>query len=160
MDGRRSAAAVAMLAACAAVVGCGGDDKKDTGSDAAKAARTLKRPILAPCAAPEFAKPRITRPQNNVWSLQYTRVKRPPRRQRGASRTILLVEHPPGVPPSAEFGRGAKQVRIAGRRVAFNQRSAKSPFYSVQWKTKRALYTMIADGRHPAAVRRFIGCLP
>jgi hypothetical protein len=155
VDGRRSILRIAVLAACAAVAGCGGGDDKDTPPENP---RTLKRPILAPCAAPDFAKPRITRAQTSVWSLQYTRVKKPPRRETGASRTVLLVEYPPAAPRSRKFG--GKQVRLAGRRVAYNDPSGKSPFYTAQWRTKRALYTLLADGTHPAAVKRFIGCLP
>ncbi|MDQ4040601.1 MAG: hypothetical protein M3141_02490 [Actinomycetota bacterium] len=147
---------MAVLAACAAVAGCGGgDDDKDAPPENP---RTLKRPILAPCAAPDYARPRITRAQPSVWSLQYTRVKPPRRREAGASKTILLVEYPPAAPRSRKFA--GKPVTLAGRRVTYNDPSSKSPFYTAQWRTKRALYTLLADGTHPAAVRRFIGCLP
>jgi hypothetical protein len=156
----RGTTTIALLAATIAVSGCGNDKPKSNANTNAKAASTLPRPIPAPCAAPQFAPPRITHARPNVWSLQYTRTKPPPPSQQGASRTILLVEFPPASPHRANFAPHAKQATIAGHRVSVQDLSSKTPFYSAQWKTQKALYTMVADGTNPTAVKQFIACLP
>jgi hypothetical protein len=158
MDGRRSIGAAVALAVCATVAGCGGND--DKGKRSAAAGTVLGNAILAPCAAPQFAKPRIRKLPRSGWSLDYRRVKPPPRGETGASETVLVVEYPPTTPKPAKFDPEAREATIGGRRIAYTEPSSKSPGYRAQWKTDRALYTLIATGTHPASVSQFVSCLP
>jgi hypothetical protein len=162
MDGSSAIrAATAALAACATLAACGNDDKPKNTRPAANTGpgHTLKRPYLATCAAPQFAKPRILNLRPNVWSLQYTRVKPPPPNATGASTTVLIVEYPPATHRVASFGPHTQHTTIAGRRLDYHDPNNKSPFYTARWQTKNAFYTLIANGTNPASLQHLIPCL-
>lgn len=152
----------ALLVACVLANGCGNDN--GGGNDAKRSSRSLDRPIYPRCTAKgfvkQFARPIAGTGSERAWSLTYSRPTSPIRPlPSNATRTVLIVESSPAKPPAKDL-RGAKQVTIGGHRVSYRAPGKKGGAFAAQWKTDRALYTLVADGADNATVRRFIACLP
>jgi len=78
---------------------------------------------------------------------------------------VLLVEYPPTnrrLAPPAQ----AKTVTVAGRRISVTTPGGGSNVYTAQWKTRRAVYSVLAQtSKNPRAltpppIERLVTCLP
>jgi hypothetical protein len=162
--------ALALLGACAALFGCGGDDDDDAdGEGGARigAGPDLERAYLArsgpDCRFPEFGKPQTqqiigTTGGGKAWQVVYL----PPRGatpRPGETTNVMIVEESPKV--EAKFGvEGGQTVTVAGRSVSLAEPSAEEDLYLAQWITEKARYTVLADGNTSTVLERFIACLP
>lgn len=171
MDGMRAICAAGALAVGGWLVGCGDDEdkKKSKSESAAKAAQVnkkgLPKAILPTCGVKQFPpKPQVrsvpTPDGGHVWSIGYTMdASRAAKLKPGASTSIVIIEYPPAGPAAAK---GAKFQTIAGRRVAFSSPGKKQKVgaFTAQWKTDRARYTVLANGRDPSTIKGIIPCMP
>lgn len=154
-----------MLAGCVLVAGCGGDDGDGKGSDGKRSRLNLDRPIHARCGTEGFAKPRITPvgtgdEGGNAWSLHYSLSPAGKRKAKtGDTTTMLIVEFSPDAPKPKQSG-GLQKIVVAGRQVELRPAGGRARVSLAQWKTKRATYTGVADGRKPTTLKRFIACMP
>jgi hypothetical protein len=71
---------------------------------------------------------------------------------------VLVLEQSPELPRTS-VARGHPVV-IAGRRVSFRAPDAKSDAFLAAWNTKRARYVVLANGKRPTTLKRFVACLP
>jgi hypothetical protein len=71
---------------------------------------------------------------------------------------LLLVEYPP-VLPGGEVKGGHLQM-ISGRRVSYYVRPAPNYGFAGRWKTRSAVYVLVANGTNPGIFERAVGCLP
>jgi hypothetical protein len=162
MYGRRiscfAVVGVCLLAACGNDEG--GDDKGASATD-----DKLDRPVYPRCGTDGFAKPTVQELESpgvdgHVWSVRYTRrgsANQAP--QPGQTTSLLVVESPPATALPKNPGLLKEQV-IADRRVLFASPTPKSRVFAAQWKTKRAFYSLLANGKQETTVKRFIACLP
>jgi hypothetical protein len=153
MDGRRLTSLGVACCMCGALAACGGDD--DDGD------RGLTRAVHATCGTEEFARPRTSEltpagSDRRSWRVEYRR-NRPPRP--GQTQTVLIIEVASSIAPPKPAP-GSENLVIAGRRVSFRSPAPTAPGFAAQWRTERAFYTLVADGKQPATVRKFISCLP
>jgi hypothetical protein len=151
-----------------AVAGCGnsGEKKASGGNGSGKTPRrsgpSLSRPVYPRCAFPTFAKPTASPTTafggSKAWQLSYRPQplsRTPPPEQ---TSNVLIVEQSPVLPPPS-VTRGHATV-VAGRRVSLRAPDATSDGFVAAWRTRRARYVVLANGKRPATLKRFIACLP
>jgi hypothetical protein len=168
MGGRRISCAALALGAWL-LVGCGDDGDDKTGKANAKAGKSapgqLERPVHARCGTEGFARPKVAQVPSDgvggpVWSLQYVRrgtAGQPP--VEGQTTLVLVVESSPAIKlpkPTAVL----KEQVIGGRRIYFAPPAGKVTVFTAQWKTTRAVYSLVANGKQTTTVKRFIACMP
>lgn len=169
MDGRQLRVGVVATVLTVGLAACGGDGGKDTARPAttereSRRAVGLAQPVYPRCVPPGFSKPRVRQLEEgdepgsqSTWSLTYNRL-RPSRPTQTTS--VLIIEVAADTPLPRKPRPPARVVAISGRRVFFRSPSATTRAFAAEWKTSRAYYSAVANGREPAAIRRFIACLP
>jgi hypothetical protein len=163
----RHALSALILAGAVSLPACGSSSTSRSQSSPGKppaVSASLRRPLFAPCVPKTVGKPgaaRITAtfgPKRlGGWRVTYTLAAAT---GGGAKQTtlLLLLEYPPAL-PSGFINHGHFRI-IAGRRVSFLVRPAPTFGFAARWKTRSALYIVIANGTRPAVLERVIGCLP
>jgi hypothetical protein len=151
-----------------AFAGCGGDGEGE-GSHAKTAggratttpAPALSSPIRPRCKFRAFRHPTVQRTigpgGGHGWQVSYL----PPALSRvrpGQTTNVLIVEQSPALPASGV--EGGQTIIVAGRRVSFRTPAAKTGTFLAEFKTKRARYTVLANGDRPTTLKKFIACLP
>jgi hypothetical protein len=73
---------------------------------------------------------------------------------------VVIVESSPAGPHSKAGGPSVRDIVVAGRRVRFRPRGGGTNVSAAQWATRRAFYSIIANGSGSGTLKRFIACLP
>jgi hypothetical protein len=166
MQGGRGAQVGVLLVASVLVSGCGGGDDGGKSGKAKKSrgpAPGLARPVYPTCALAGFKKPHVTQVPGpgggRAWQIGYRPTKANFQKLGpGDTSIILLVEQSPKLPRSGV--QGGHDVTIAGHSVSLREPDAKAKVFVGQWKTQRARYILLTNGRSPAKLRQLAGCLP
>jgi hypothetical protein len=162
----RLTSSLSAVAACIAIVGCGDDSHKaSTVTHAKPTAATrpgLSHPVYPRCEFPTFTKPKVSKaatpPQDGQsWLLSYLPLPLAPVRH-GQTYTVAIVERSPAVPNRGV--KGGRTVILAGRRVSLKRPTGKFTVYIAGWKTARANYLLLANGKGQETLKEFISCLP
>lgn len=168
MDGKAGVRGAVLCTSLTLAAGCGGGENAADKSTPAKnpsgrasADRGLPAPIEPTCGLDGFKKSRVmpmtSGPEKTrAWSLEYARAR--PSRRAGETTTLVLVEVAPAPLPAREPG--VRVLDVSGRRVQLRPPANPGGFFSAQWRTSRALYSMLANGTGTQTLRRVIGCLP
>lgn len=153
---------VTLSCLCLLVSACGGDsDRREPGA----AQSGVERPLYPTCGTEGFARPRpkdVTTPdtRGRAWSLSYRRSPGGAAGGDASTTFVLVLETSPTGPRPEPKDPKVRRVTIAGRRVLFRAADERSENFSAQWGTSRAYYTVLANGRTSATIKRFIRCLP
>ena len=166
---------VAAVAAVVAVAGCGDDDKsadktsQKPATTTGKTAPGLKRAVLPTCSVSGFAKPQVQEisqggREPQAWSLTFTRRADPAKPPAPSVTTsVVVVETPLAAAPNKLPG--FERVTIAGRSVRIRRPGSgtgknKARTFAATWATKRARFTMLANGTSDRTLKQFIACFP
>jgi hypothetical protein len=163
------------LAVLALAAGCGsGDDEpapepaSTSPAETTTATTTSKKPAKAGLAKPVYPTcgvrrfnepvevPLVAEGGGQYWRLVYQLPASAPRIE-GQATQLTLVEQPPTVEGIGV--EGGRDVVIAGKKVSLRRARPDTPSNVAQWRTKRARYSLLADGSI-AELRRMIRCLP
>jgi hypothetical protein len=123
--------------------------------------KDLPRPVYARCGTTGLMRSvnRLPVPgrRSKVWRVSYSIPGGPQVSPKsGETSTIIILEQVPGA--KAAPVKNGRAVTVAGRRVTLA--SIQGVQWVAQWKTGRALYSVVTDGVRQTAIRRIIGCLP
>ena len=172
----RLRADIALLLACIAVAGCGGEDEKaaspvkqaaaapeasasEAAAVPAKKALGLPKPIYATCGVDRFEKPAaepLLGGAAQYWRVIYQVPVTAPRVKDRASLLTIVEQAPSGKRGGLE---GAREIVVGGHKVSLREGNAETPAHVARWKTEKARYTLLADGSL-GELRRIIGCFP
>jgi hypothetical protein len=152
------------LAASAIIVGvvfagCGdGTTKRSSGTGASPS-----HPLYPGCVFSGFDKPKVfpapgARPgTSRGWRILYL----PPPLSAvhpGQTNNVTILERSPALRQGPV--KGGRTTNVAGRRVSLLAPSATYPLYVASWKTARASYLVLGNGKRANTLKRFIACLP
>ena len=121
----------------------------------------LAKPLFPRCGVRAFGEPQVVEiAEHGGWRLVYTH----PAAQnapdvKGVTTTINIDERPPGSKRVSYAKQpGARVLRVRGLKVDFAPAESADAF-SAQWVTKRARYSVLADGSGQI-VRKLVRCVP